>query len=257
MHLCQKVQIVTHVKSDNYGLILLNEYLRTSNERIQDRYQAQKTYGGGRPVYGKYREWDRDAYYAAFLAKKKELSAYEYKEFYYAYLNWEAVNHNSWWKNYNWRKGIHEAYCYVKPEVLSCQPKYLATVNSFFRAADDLGIVTLYGKNWADDFAAICAAVEVESSLYTIWADRTSQIMPDGTWDINQGYPEIPIGLAFHQVQQALLGVWSKYNEDFATYGWAYEAEEYSVADITVKVYNNYLKDDEVCLADDQIEIGA
>lgn len=140
--------------------------------------------------------------------------------------------------------------------MLSCQPKYLATVNSFFRAADDLGIVTLYGKNWADDFAAICDAVEVESSLCTIWADRTSQIMPDGTWDINQGYPEIPIGLAFHQVQQALLGAWSKYNEDFATYGWAYEAEEYSVADITVKVYNNYLKDDEVCLADDQIEIG-
>ena len=149
---------------------------------------------------------------------------------------------------------MHEAFCYVKPDVLDCQPESHATVNAFFRAADELGIVSLYGKNWEEDFAAICEIVEADCSLCAIWKDRKSQVMADGTWDINQGYPEIPTRLAFHQIQQALRGNWSKETYDFATWGWAYEAEEYSYADVSVKVFNNYVEDDDVC--PDQEEFG-
>ena len=130
--------------------------------------------------------------------KKRALTPYQYKEFYYAYKSWEAVNHDSWWKDDNWKTGMHEAFCYVKPDVLDCQPESHATVNAFFRAADELGIVSLYGKNWEEDFAAICEIVEADCSLCAIWKDRKSQVMADGTWDINQGYPEIPTRLAFH-----------------------------------------------------------
>ena len=35
MNLCQKVQIVTHGKAGNYGLMLLNAHPETAEERIQ------------------------------------------------------------------------------------------------------------------------------------------------------------------------------------------------------------------------------
>ena len=51
MHLCQKVQILTHGKAGNYGLILLNEYPRTSNERIQSLITQAPCYYEDKEIY--------------------------------------------------------------------------------------------------------------------------------------------------------------------------------------------------------------
>ena len=60
-----------------------------------------------------YSDFDREAYYAAFAEVRAELDHYTYREFYYAYRDWENENYDDWWKDENWRDGIQEALCKV------------------------------------------------------------------------------------------------------------------------------------------------
>ena len=70
-------------------------------------------------------DFDREAYHAAFKLVKEKLTQFEYKEFYYAYHNWEAVNYGTWYRGDNWKYGIEEAYCYVRPDLIYCQPEVI------------------------------------------------------------------------------------------------------------------------------------
>ena len=123
-----------------------------------------------------------------------------------------------------------EALCAVKPSSMRCQPADQATVSAFFKAVADAGVASFYGPNWSTQIDEICAAEKpsgcailgdnsvdcVDSFLCTTFRARGEA-----------GWQEIPTGIAYQQVQQALAKSWSKYNPDYGTNGWFTDTANY------------------------------
>lgn len=119
-------------------------------------------------------DFDREAYYAAFAEVRAELDHYTYREFYYAYRDWENENYDDWWKGENWKDGIQEALCKVQPSNSRCVPADLEPLLSFFKTAEDLEIYKLFGPNFGADLTAICDVVGAENYLceqFTLFFD--------------------------------------------------------------------------------------
>ena len=162
--------------------------------------------------------FDRKAYNEAFRVIRDELDRWTYRQFYYAYQDWLHDNKSDWWLNEKWREGIREALCQVKPSDARCIPEIpqnLAEVLAFRDAMVKFGVWKIYGPNWEDNLAKICAEIGEEN-----YQCEFLRLLDPST-------PEISLKTLEELGIQAYSQTWAKWYADFDTNLWFTEPETY------------------------------